>query len=523
MTRGARVRLAQDALLALAAADPVEASAKGLARHRAALPRYGRTERDETIRRLSALRRGVAEQTARGAAARERDLVAALLDAALVRLEVLEVWRRNAVHYVDRAFEGLFGLTLDPELGRAERGRALRARLHEVPRFFAEAEVNLDAPDRATVELAIESIEQSADFLRTELPRAFPETADAARAAARAADRLHSYLARIAAHAPPAQGIGEEAYRAVLRRVHRIDADPRALARRAREAVDRLRSRLAGLPRLDGAPAPSGAAEPEAVLAYHRKEIERLRAFCRRCGAFSVPGRAPVRVRRTPPFLAGLSPGLSYNAPPPFGRSRRGHLFITLRDRPTAGERAFFARRVATGMSLPLIAHEVFPGHHLQALHANAHPSPLVRFASDDFFQEGWAHYVEEACAALGLYDEVPLARTWLATGLRFRAARVVLDVGLHVDGWTERQAEAWAVRADLGRPQAQIRSEIRRYLADPVQAASYFAGKERIEAMLDTERARRGRRFDLRRFHDRLLAQGSVPLAIAAAGLGED
>jgi uncharacterized protein (DUF885 family) len=165
-----------------------------------------------------------------------------------------------------------------------------------------------------------------------------------------------------------------------------------------------------------------------------------------------------------------------------------------------------------------LVTHETFGGHHLAALHAEARALPDVRrFAASAAFDEGWALYAEQLRDELGGYE--PEERIGYLAQQLWRAARLVVDTGLHAGGMTRREAEDYlATVAFL--PRARARAEVRRYLDCPAQALAYYVGKTRVLNLRAKVRRTLGARFDLRAFHRKLLSLGAIPLRLVEATL---
>jgi hypothetical protein len=162
-----------------------------------------------------------------------------------------------------------------------------------------------------------------------------------------------------------------------------------------------------------------------------------------------------------------------------------------------------------------ICAHEAVPGHHLQFAWASRVKSPMRRLGYNTSYVEGWALYSEELMERAGWFDD-PLGRAaWLRMRL-WRAERVLLDVGLHVEGMRP-SAAARRLRDELGLPADAARAEVRRYLTAPTQPLSYVIGYRRIEALRRAWIASRGPDSEPA-FHDRFLALGAVPLDLAAA-----
>ena len=161
-------------------------------------------------------------------------------------------------------------------------------------------------------------------------------------------------------------------------------------------------------------------------------------------------------------------------------------------------------------VSRSLFLHEAVPGHHLQlALQRENKELPgFRRFAAYVAYVEGWALYAEGLGHELGVYPS-PHDRLGALFSERFRAHRLVVDVGLHAKGWTRERAIAYLG----GGPSAE--REVDRYMAWPGQALGYKIGQLRILAMRRKAEAALGPAFDVRAFHDEVLKDGAMPLSI--------
>lgn len=154
--------------------------------------------------------------------------------------------------------------------------------------------------------------------------------------------------------------------------------------------------------------------------------------------------------------------------------------------------------------------HEAIPGHHLQFAVANARPSRVEKMFYNSAFVEGWGLYCEGMMARAGYFgDPRDLAsqrkmRLW-------RAARVIIDVGTHLGKMT--QAEGVELLVDgIGMERACAADEVQRYVDAPLYYSGYMAGCLEMEALRRECEARDGARFDLRAFHDAVLACGPIP-----------
>jgi uncharacterized protein (DUF885 family) len=221
---------------------------------------------------------------------------------------------------------------------------------------------------------------------------------------------------------------------------------------------------------------------------------------------FRVLPKAPVEVRRVPAYTEAGAPGGYYQRPALDG-SRPGTFYINLRD-----------THEWPRWALPtLVHHESEPGHHFQlALVLEMQDLPLIRKAGGGFSAntEGWALYAEQLSDEMGLYDRDPLARLGMLRGLIFRAARCVVDTGIHAKGWSREQAIDYMVTT-TGEDRTRVTTEIERYCAWPGQATSYKVGQTRWLRLRAEAQRRLGARFDIHDFHDAGLTAAPMPLAV--------
>jgi uncharacterized protein (DUF885 family) len=159
--------------------------------------------------------------------------------------------------------------------------------------------------------------------------------------------------------------------------------------------------------------------------------------------------------------------------------------------------------------------HETIPGHHLQGSIAQERTGghPLTRYLFFSGFGEGWALYAERLADTMGLYSS-DLYRFGELDEQALRAARLVVDPGLAVLGWTRQQAIDYML-SHLMYDRQYIESEVDRYIANPGQATSYMVGRLEIERLRQEAERRLGDRFDIKEFHDRVLENGNVPLPV--------
>lgn len=307
---------------------------------------------------------------------------------------------------------------------------------------------------------------------------------------------------------------GDRAYRALVRQHTTLDRSPDEIHALGLAEVARIRARL-----LDAA-RPLGfkgeMREFSAWLQANRANypfrsadevLTRLRAIHARLEPqlprlFRRLPKAPFEIRLTDAAVAA-SASATYMRPLADG-SRPGIFRIPVVDP---------ARVSASGLTA-LLLHEGMPGHHLDIGRAIELDLPRFRKArSLSVYSEGWGLYAESLGHELGVYDEPwALAGRYLAE--LHRAARLVVDTGMHAKGWTREQAIRYLVE-ERGAAQAGAIVAIERYMASPGQALAYKTGELEILALREEAKRELGGRFDLRDFHEAVLGEGPVSLPI--------
>jgi uncharacterized protein (DUF885 family) len=159
--------------------------------------------------------------------------------------------------------------------------------------------------------------------------------------------------------------------------------------------------------------------------------------------------------------------------------------------------------------------HEGIPGHHLQFSIAQELPDipPFRRFASYDAYSEGWAFYAERLGKEAGFYQD-PYSEYGRLENEMWRCVRLVVDTGVHYKHWTRQQmVDFFHQHTAMDEP--NIQTEVDRYIAWPAQALAYKLGQMKIVELRQRARDSLGAKFDLRPFHDAVLADGPLPLEV--------
>jgi uncharacterized protein (DUF885 family) len=264
-------------------------------------------------------------------------------------------------------------------------------------------------------------------------------------------------------------------------------------------------ARMAGLAR-DPAQLFADSDEGRAALIAHVRElVRRMEArYPEILPPDLIPGQ-PLAVRRVPVEKEAGAPG-GYYDPPSLDRTGVGTYWINLRDMAAVPR-----------FRLPTLSyHEGVPGHHTQVsvAQASADAPLLLRLAGFNAFQEGWALYAEALAAEMGVYADDPTGDLGRLQDELFRAARLIVDTGLHALRWTREQGIA-ELETITGIHPARATAEVERYMAWPGQALGYKLGQMRLSALRKAAQGARGRRLRLQAFHAAVLAQGPMPWAL--------
>jgi uncharacterized protein (DUF885 family) len=286
-----------------------------------------------------------------------------------------------------------------------------------------------------------------------------------------------------------------EVFRVGEQHLARVEAEMQMLARRAFGTGDvpallhRLREDTAWTFRTRGE-----------IVDRSNEAIARAKAAMPRW--FGRLPKADVVIVEYPEFRQRAGAVPSYTAPSEDGR-RPGIFNIT----------TWPPERISRAGLEVAAFHEAIPGHHLQTAIAqerlDAHP--ITRFFNFSGFSEGWALYTERLADEMGLYSG-DVDRMGMLAAESWRAARLVVDAGIHSRGWTRAQAVEFLTAHTTIAP-STAEGEVDRYISWPGQATAYLLGSLTIHELRQKAEARLGGRFDIREFHDQLLGAGTITL----------
>jgi uncharacterized protein (DUF885 family) len=206
------------------------------------------------------------------------------------------------------------------------------------------------------------------------------------------------------------------------------------------------------------------------------------------------------------PTAAESGMAAAYYQPAALDGSRPGTFFANLRD----------VRETATWTMKTTAYHEGIPGHHFQTSIAQQLKGlPILRQETlYTAYAEGWALYAEQLAAEIGMYKDDPFGDIGRLEAELFRAARLVVDTGLHAKGWSREQAIAYMVDT-TGMNESEVVSEVERYMGQPGQACAYKVGQLKILELRERAKKALGPKFNLKDFHAVVLENGGMPLSM--------
>lgn len=239
------------------------------------------------------------------------------------------------------------------------------------------------------------------------------------------------------------------------------------------------------------------------VIDVYRKLDAQLRT--KLPSMFHLMPKSPLDLRLEPELSRATAS--DHYTPPAVDGSRPGVFWSVVNDPRQYG---------STGM-VTLYLHEGQPGHHFHIALVQELGLPNFRkFGGNNAFTEGWALYAETLGKDMGLFDK-PEDYFGHLNDEMLRAARLVVDTGMHTKGWTREQGIQY-FQETLGYSEADSRAQIERYMVWPGQALGYKIGSLKIMELRRRAESALGDKFDIRKFHDIVLGEGTLPLSLLEA-----
>jgi uncharacterized protein (DUF885 family) len=471
----------------------------------------------------------------------ERPALEASIRARLFELEETRTWERSPQHYADIVATSLAAQTLFDYAPLPERARRVLSKLRQVSKLIQSARDNIKDPPGIFLKVGLESLRGTQRFIDDDLPRAFGDLddlhllgdlADASAEASAAIGAYGEYLeTELAPRSKSSFRLGRERFQEKLKLDEglTLDAD-RLLAiamrelRATQEEFRRVALRLNG-----GDPAaawhkvkhdhpPAGQ-----LVSAAQQQLDELSDFLTRQRIITVPNGAPIEVAPTPRFYRWTF--ASMWTPGPFeARPLRAFYYLTDVDPSWPADRQNeHLRDFNYGALWSISIHEVFPGHFLHYQHLRQVESKLRKsiLFSSTAVVEGWAHYCEQMMIEEGFRRNDPAVRLGQLAESLVRLCRFVVGIRLHCEDLSVEQGVRF-FREEAFLEESAARREAERGTFDPSYVL-YSAGKLMVLKLREDYKAQAGAGFSLRQFHDRFLANGTVPVWLhRALMLGE-
>ncbi len=511
------------------AAHPDVAVIAGRHEYDGVLPDWSPRALRREARRLRAWRDDVAAYDTTGLDARrrfERDYLIAQADGDLFWLERAGWPYRNPTFYLT---------SLDPAVYVSRPYAPLRARMEAyvtyaraVPEAARQIRQNIRTPlPRTYVDRAVSGFGGLAEFYLGDVPRVFASVNDArlqaefrrANVAAAASLRdLAAWFAAQRSRATDNYAIGAGLFREMVWATERVDVPLAELERVGRADLER---NLRALRQACASFAPGQSLDectrrvratkpPEGPVDGARRQLGRLRQFIVENDLVTIPGPEQATVAEAPPYNRA---NLAYiNIPGPYETNLPSTYYIAPPDPAwSAREREDYLQG-----ETPLLfvsAHEVWPGHFLQFLHANRSRSKFGQVFVGYAFAEGWAHYAEEMMWDAGLGSRSPEVHIGQLMNALLRNVRYLSAIGLHTGQMTVAESERM-FREQAFQDAGSARQQAARGTYDPAYL-NYTMGKLMIRRLRDDWTASRGGRTAWREFHDTFLSYGGPPIPL--------
>lgn len=513
--------------------DPVEATGFGLSQYDHLLGSYGV---DDVRQHLAALKSvaGALEELNSESLDEEIDKTALLNDLRvnINKFEHEKPHVRNPAFWLSHALDGLYQLTVLRDRPQEHRAWAIESRLRALPGFLDSARRTLgDCPEvfRETAGQLAESGASLIDDVSQALERdRGSDAADVCTAACEALSDFGTYIDSGALDgADDSFAIGERAFNFRLHYEHALQSTAAELWRYGLDLMERAERDLTEVAR-EVDPALRWQSVVDRLRLEptpHRRLVEAYQAEAGRAQRFvvdhdlmTVP-EGELQVVETPPFLRSVTPFAAYHPPGAFADDRIGRFYVTPPGARDGSGQAGVEPHDFSVHEIPgTVVHEGFPGHHLQFLHAQSQPRVVRKVIGTPLTVEGWALYCELLMDEEG-YFRIPEERLFHRLAMLWRAARIVLDVGLHTRGMSVADASRFLVEQVHFEP-GQAGVEVRRYCAQPAYQLCYAVGLRELLELRDSYHRAKGGEYTAKGFHEAVLAFGGLPVSMMRWGM---
>ncbi len=467
------------------------------------------------------------------------EVVKHAIAAARLELERVQSWKHHPDFYTGIANGAVYTLVKRASAPEVERLEHVIARTEKIPLLLAQGKKNLAETPRICCEIALEDLPGVEEFLKDDVPKAFPKalSGDASarwtKACASACDALEDYKhfieKELLPQAPERFALGPELFSKKLAAEEMIDLPLGPLLERGKSYLAELQRKFQETAaaidstksfREVQASIGKDHASADKVIPETQARLEGLRRFLVEKEIVTLPSDLMPRVEETPPSMRSMTLA-SMSTPGPFEKVATDAIFnVTLPD--PSWDAAKSEDYLAGALYRPELdvtaIHEALPGHFVQFIWLPHVDSKVRKFEGASSNVEGWAHYCEQMLVDEGWGGGDKKLRLAQLQDALLRAARYVAGIEMHTQGMTLDQARRFF--EEEGYQSKEVADmETKRGTEDPTYLYYTWGKLEILELRADYEK-KLGASYSLKKFHDAFLAQGSVPLPLVREAL---
>ncbi|WP_028927362.1 DUF885 domain-containing protein [Pseudonocardia acaciae] len=460
----------------------------------------------------------------------ERQYLLSRIDTDLFWREEVEQPFTNPAYYLDGGLDPSVYLTR-PYASPEARLKAFVTYARAIPTAVAQIRANLRMPlPKSFIKYGVDGFGGYPDFYRNDVPKVFASVTDqalrgeltaAVEPAARAMRELADWLNAAMPQAGENFVLGPEKFADMLNKTERVTTPIPELERVGRadlaRNLDALRQACAqfrpGATIQDCVAADAAVKPAGSSVEAARTQLVSLRQFIVDHNVVTIPGPEEAKVDEAPPYQR--SNFAFINIPGPYDKGMPSVYYIAPPD-PSWPKEEQEAYIPGESSLLFTSAHEVWPGHFLQFLHANRSKSEFGQLFVGYAYSEGWAHYTEEMMWEAGLGNGSPATHVGQLTEALLRNVRFLCSIGLHTQGMSQASCETM-FREQAFQDPGNARQQAARGTYDPAYL-NYTMGKLMIRKLREDWTASRGGRAAWKEFHDRFLSYGGPPIPLVRA-----
>ena len=435
-------------------------------------------------------------------------------------LNVLRVPHRNPDFYLHQTLGAVYEALVLHTPMTEKRIENIILRLESIPGTLGHARENLTEPSAPFARIALEKLDGigptlmrlETALLKVTDQKAIPALHSAISEAIPALEAYRTWLTSALPDMETRFSCGRQAYTYFLKNIALIHHAPETLLDQGRQAFDRaIAFEAFEKERNAGRPEPELFAMAEEQVIQAKADEAAMRRFLEVHDIMSIPEEIPhyYSVSRPDHVAALLFMGVDVDLGSAERRNQDAARYIP----EPSPDLPYFYRTMAQDPR-PIMVHEGIPGHFFQLMRSRRHENPLRRHFIDCGPIEGIGFYVEELMLQFGLFDNKPRSREIIYNFMRLRALRVEVDIQLALGHFSIEEAGRFLAESVPMDEETAV-AEAGFFAYNPGQAIMYQIGKIQILNFLCDARIQAGDRFSLRNFHDALMVNGNVPIAL--------